>query len=227
MIISVAVSTTDSVNPPDINNRNVPSYSMPGQTPAMTINSSKKASGYSKPGTVAHSRSAPKTSMSKGNKSAPPSPMFQKRNSNSINRPASANRYIVNTDDEDEEKGPGYTSQTPSRWASHPHAHKMTSIPPGIDMTDVVPNHSNHSNNMRPPPPPGSVASQKKRSGNIAGFDDDTLGKIDDCNLEALMGTMHEGSECLKHFQKAMSTFATQVIPECNSPNISDILVTL
>merc|ERR550525_902411 len=72
---------------------------------------------------------------------------------------------------------------------------------------------------MRPPPPPGSGNSNggKKRAGNIAGFDDATLNKIDDCNLEALMGTMHEGSECLKHFQKAMSTFATQQQKQCNT----------
>ena len=55
----------------------------------------------------------------------------------------------------------------------------------------------------------------RRYSRNIAGFEDITLKEIDKCNIEALLACMHEGSECLKHFQNALSTFAKQQQTQC------------
>eukprot|EP00486_Rosalina_sp_Unknown_P002355 CAMPEP_0201576990 /NCGR_PEP_ID=MMETSP0190_2-20130828/23145_1 /ASSEMBLY_ACC=CAM_ASM_000263 /TAXON_ID=37353 /ORGANISM="Rosalina sp." /LENGTH=381 /DNA_ID=CAMNT_0048008535 /DNA_START=112 /DNA_END=1258 /DNA_ORIENTATION=+ len=48
----------------------------------------------------------------------------------------------------------------------------------------------------------------RRYSKNIAGFQDNTLKEIDKSNIEALLACMHEGSECMKQFQSALSTFA-------------------
>eukprot|EP01084_Bolivina_argentea_P277879 474570_1 len=50
---------------------------------------------------------------------------------------------------------------------------------------------------------------------NITGLGEKTLFEIDRCNIEALLNCMHEGSECMKHFQSALATFSRQQQTQC------------
>merc|ERR1712130_76392 len=104
------------------------------------------------------------------------------------------------------------------RWKNHPHSKNMMAMNDEKELT-----FSPKTIHKKPPPPPSiknmmmkdEEDEHRKYGKNVAGFNEATLDKIDSANIESLLECMHEGSECLRHFENALTVFAKQQQTQC------------
>merc|ERR1712228_697374 len=94
-----------------------------------------------------------------------------------------------------------------SRWSNHPLYKDFDHD--NDNKENVVETTTPNTIKSKPPPPPKSNRMQplnlnnkedanRKYGQDTLGFSENTLDDIDKCNMEHLMGALHEGSECLK-----------------------------
>ena len=116
-----------------------------------------------------------------------------------------------------------------NRWSNHP-LYKDFDVDDHKQKNENGNNNSNNTPNTiksKPPPPPKPGFMMKALSGgnkrcenrkygqDVIGLKEETLDDIDKCNMEHLMGALHEGTECLKNFKNALEKFTKSQQTQC------------
>ena len=170
----------------------------------------------------------PKPTNNKSRKSKSPPPVSMRSNNNNNNNDENVSRWgnhphaklyqtTSNSNSEEDDDSKDNKSRPPPVPPSARHGrgaiHNDNARKPWND--------DDTFDNSRKPKRKGKInkadrdAVIRRYSKNIAGFGDLTLREIDKCNIEALLACMHEGSECLKHFHTALTTFSKQQQTQC------------